>query len=156
MVPGECEVQDIHGLWCSTSCRDFSKNNPKKHSTTILGDDDPGGGSVLTFNGLCDLMEMLKPDIVIWENVDDVSHQKSDGGSNLDMVLVRWHQLGYDAQVVHCNSKVYGLPENRFRCYIVALSMTPKTFTFQERGVLDVFRTFTEFLRVCHRKPQCL
>ena len=67
MVPGECVVQDIHGLWCSTSCRDFSKNNSKKHSTTILGDDDPGGGSVLTFNGLCDLMEMLRPDIVIWK-----------------------------------------------------------------------------------------
>ena len=155
--PGLCPVGDFDILICSTSCKEFSKMNPKTFDTTILKSaDSAGGSSVQTFIGLCDLLEKYRPDILIWENVEDVGDTKQDGETNLECILQQWGALGYESQVAYCNSRVYGLPQNLHRCYIVAFNVRdPKTITFEDRSIDDVCCTFTSLLQVCQRKAEC-
>ena len=154
--PGNCAVRDIDFLFCSTSCKDLSKLNPNKSGGTTLDGADTAGGSVQTFNGLCDLLEMLRPDLLVYENVVDIADEKADGGSNLEIARAKWHALGYDTQVAYCSSKIFGLPQDRRRCFVLAINaQDPQTFVFKDRSVADVLRTFTQLLKVCHRKPEC-
>ena len=122
--PGNCAVRDIDFLFCSTSCKDLSKLNPNKSGSTMLDGADSAGGSVQTFNGLCDLLEMLRPDVLVYENVVDIADEKADGGSNLEIARAKWHALGYDTQVAFCNSKIFGLPQDR----IWAAARPPQVF----------------------------
>ena len=151
-----CEVGAIDLLFCSTSCKDLSRFNSTKQANTVLAADTSPGGSAETFNGLCDLMYACRPDILIWENVDEVAKPTGDGTTSLDVVLERWQALGYECQVCYCNTTLYGLPQNRYRVYITALNVRdPRTITFEHRSHREVFVTFGQLLKVCHRQPEC-
>ena len=152
-----CTVEDIDILFCSTSCKDLSKNNSNKAAaSTILDGGDTPGGSVQTFKGLCDLLASKRPDILVFENVVDMEEERDGGNSDLNIVIEKWKALGYESQVVCCNSRLYGIPQNRLRLYIVAVNThDPKTLDFSERSIDDVFETFQALLKVCERKAAC-
>ena len=109
-----------------------------------------------SFTGLCDLMEMRRPDLLIFENVDDIDKPKEDAGSDLDILKNKWASLGYELQVCYCDSHRFGVPQSRERIYIVAINaFDPKTFTLVDRSINQVFSTFSSLLKVCHRKASC-
>ena len=94
------------------------------------------GGSAQTFKGLCNVLERFRPDLLIYENVEDMAHAPGTGtSSDLDIARKRWNQLGYDMQRCTLNSQAYGLPQNRLRLYIVAFNTRdPKKFSFHDRS----------------------
>ena len=76
--------------------------------------------------------------------LEEIEKDREDG-SDLDIVKSRWASLGYELQTCFCSSVAYGLPQGRYRCYIVAVNTRdPKTFTFQNRSINCVFQTFRE------------
>ena len=109
-VKSTCRVEDIDILFCSTSCKDLSKMNANKDCVrTILNGKDTPGASVQTCNGLCRLMDAVRPDILIFENVEDMADRKQEGKSDLAIAIERFNAMGYQVQVAYCNSSVYAL-----------------------------------------------
>ncbi|EAG9544006.1 DNA cytosine methyltransferase [Listeria monocytogenes] len=61
--------------------------------------------------------KQIKPRILFLENVKGLlSHNK---GQTFATILRTLHELGYDAEWQVCNSKNYGVPQNRERVFIV-------------------------------------
>ena len=157
-LTGTCPVKPIDVLFCSTSCKDLSKMNANKESnSTILDGKDTPGQSVQTFNGLCRLLAARRPDFLFFENVEDMADEKEKTGtSDLDIAKQRFNALGYEVQVIICNSLVFGLPQSRYRLFIVAINgKDPKTIELSERSISEVFASFSALLKVCERKAEC-
>ena len=131
-VPGMCEVPYVDCLFCSTSCKDFSRANPQANK-------DPGllqegvatkGVSNETFFALVELMDLRRPDMLIWENVSEVAREVPDRPSHLDHSN-KWHGIGYQSSSSCTNAKSFGLPQNRERLVALAANVRdPRTLKF--------------------------
>ncbi|HAM1348006.1 TPA: DNA (cytosine-5-)-methyltransferase [Listeria monocytogenes] len=61
--------------------------------------------------------EQIQPRVLLLENVKGLlSHNK---GQTFATILSTLHELGYDAEWQVCNSKNYGVPQNRERVFII-------------------------------------
>ena len=82
--------------------------------------------------------------------------KEKTGTSDLDIAKQRFNALGYEVQVIICNSLVFGLPQSRYRLFIVAINgRDPKTIELSERSISEVFASFSALLKVCERKAEC-
>ncbi|WP_064687188.1 DNA cytosine methyltransferase [Enterococcus faecalis] len=75
-----------------------------------------------------------KPKVVIFENVRGILSIKNKDGSKLvDTIRESLEELGYNVQIKLLNASDYGVPQNRYRVFIVAFdSKYGKTFNFPE------------------------
>ena len=104
---------------------------------------------------MTDIIQTYQPDIVFFENVENIDRD-SGGGSNLDILKSHWREEGYECQVIHADTLIFGLPQNRRRIVVVAVNARdPRLFSFAERGVDKVFSTLESCLQLCSRTPEC-
>ena len=155
-LPQLCPVKPFHWLFCSSSCKDLSKENSGRQKGNCFQHRKPTpGGSAETFWALTDIMTKFRPDVVYFENVEDIAKNNGDE-SNLEILKTQWKALGYECLVIHTDTKTHGLPQNRKRIVIVALNVRdPQLFTFTARDVDKAFNTLGALIRLCHRQTEC-
>lgn len=104
----ECDLI-MHG----SPCQDFSVA-----SKGAGGDEGSGTRSSLMYETLR-IVEKLKPEYVIWENVKNLLSAKHR--HNFDAYLERMTELGYTSYYQVLNAKDYGVPQNRERVFTVSI-----------------------------------
>lgn len=104
----ECDLI-MHG----SPCQDFSVAGKGAG-----GDEGSGTRSSLMYETLR-IVEKLKPEYVIWENVKNLLSAKHR--HNFDAYLERMTELGYTSYYQVLNAKDYGVPQNRERVFTVSI-----------------------------------
>lgn len=104
----ECDLI-MHG----SPCQDFSVAGKGAG-----GDEGSGTRSSLMYETLR-IVEKLKPEYVIWENVKNLLSAKHR--HNFDAYLERMTELGYINYYQVLNAKDYGVPQNRERVFTVSM-----------------------------------
>lgn len=99
----------MHG----SPCQDFSLAGKQAG-----GDKDSGTRSSLMYETLR-IVEKLKPQIVIWENVKNILSQRHV--HNWDAYAEYMEELGYTNYCQILNAKDYGVPQNRERVFTVSI-----------------------------------
>jgi DNA (cytosine-5)-methyltransferase 1 len=81
------------------------------------------------FFELCRLAQARRPRLLLLENVKGLLHH--EGGDSFAKVLSALDGLGYDAEWQVCNSRHFGVPQNRERVFLVGHSRgTPRPEVF--------------------------
>jgi DNA (cytosine-5)-methyltransferase 1 len=101
----------MHG----SPCQDFSVAGKGAG-----GDKDSGTRSSLMYETLR-IVERLKPQYVIWENVKNLLSKKHR--HNFDAYLEAMQGLGYSNYYQVLNAKDYGVPQNRERVFTVSIKL---------------------------------
>lgn len=114
----------MHG----SPCQDFSVAGKGAG-----GDKDSGTRSSLMYETLR-IVEKLKPQYVIWENVKNLLSKKHR--HNFDAYLEAMEGLGYTNYYQVLNAKDYGVPQNRERVFTVSI-LGGGEFTFPEPMPLE-------------------
>ena len=104
----ECDLI-MHG----SPCQDFSIAGKQAG-----GDEGSGTRSSLMYETLR-IVEKLKPEVVIWENVKNLLSKKHR--HNFDAYLDAMADLGYVNNYQIMNAKNYGIPQNRERLITVSI-----------------------------------
>lgn len=99
----------MHG----SPCQDFSVAGKGAG-----GDKDSGTRSSLMYETLR-IVEKLKPQYVIWENVKNLLSKKHR--HNFNAYLEAMEGLGYHSKHAVLNAKDYGIPQNRERVFTVSI-----------------------------------
>lgn len=122
----ECDLI-MHG----SPCQDFSVAG-----LGAGGDKGSGTRSSLMYETLR-IVEKLKPQYVIWENVKNLLSKKHY--HNFEAYIRAMEDLGYESQYQVLNAKNYGVPQNRERVFTVSIrkDMPHKDFSFPTPIVLD-------------------
>ena len=100
------------------------------------GDKGSGTRSSLMYETLR-IVEKLKPQYVIWENVKNLLSKKH--WHNFESYIRAMEDLGYESQYKVLNAKDYGIPQNRERVFTVSIrkDMPSKEFYFPTPVTLD-------------------
>jgi site-specific DNA-cytosine methylase len=152
----KCVVPSVDIFVCCTSCKDFSKQNPKRTQGLVTQQTSTPGGSAQTLRGLNAYIEAHRPTIVIFENVAAIDESKESDVSDMDVVCSQWHSAGYETQRVESNANQFGLPEARIRLVAVAvLCSASPSVVFGDRPVGQVFQTMRSLIKVSERTPEC-
>lgn len=122
----ECDLI-MHG----SPCQDFSVAGKQAG-----GDKGSGTRSSLMYETLR-IVEKLKPQYVIWENVKNLISKKH--WHNFESYIRAMEDLGYESQYKVLNAKDYGIPQNRERVFTVSIrkDMPSKEFYFPAPKTLD-------------------
>lgn len=122
----ECDLI-MHG----SPCQDFSVAGLGKG-----GDKGSGTRSSLMYETLR-IVEKLKPQYVIWENVKNLISKKH--WHNFESYIRAMEDLGYESQYQVLNAKDYGIPQNRERVFTISIrkDMPHKEFHFPTPVTLD-------------------
>lgn len=122
----ECDLI-MHG----SPCQDFSVAGLGKG-----GDKGSGTRSSLMYETLR-IVEKLKPQYVIWENVKNLISKKH--WHNFESYIRAMDELGYESQYRVLNAKDFGVPQNRERVFTVSIrkDIPSKEFYFPEPRPLD-------------------
>jgi DNA (cytosine-5)-methyltransferase 1 len=99
----------MHG----SPCQDFSLAGKQAG-----GDEGSGTRSSLMYETLR-IVEKLKPEYVIWENVKNVISKKHI--HNFNNYIERMSELGYTSHYQVLNAKDYGIPQNRERVFTISI-----------------------------------
>ena len=101
-------IPDFDLLCAGFPCQSFSIAGKRK------GFDDTRG---TLFWEICRVAREKRPRLLLLENVKGLlSHE---AGRTFAIILLSLDELGYDAEWQVCNSKNYGVPQNRERVFIV-------------------------------------
>lgn len=96
---------DVDLIMHGSPCQDFSLAGLGRG-----GDEGSGTRSSLMYETLR-IVEKLRPQYVIWENVKNVISKKHK--HNFDKYIARMEELGYQNFYQVLNAKDYGVPQNR-------------------------------------------
>lgn len=118
----ECDLI-MHG----SPCQDFSIAGKQAG-----GDKGAGTRSSLMYETLR-IVEKLKPDYVIWENVKNILSKKHV--HNFDEYIRQMALLGYGSTWKVLNAKDYGIPQNRERVYTISTRRKVLTLGDWPKGV---------------------
>jgi site-specific DNA-cytosine methylase len=123
----------------------------------ILAETTSTGGSADTFKGMLAYIDVARPAILVFENVESIGDaDASGGGSNLDIVLAELSSRGYENQQMIGDSAQYGVPQSRKRCYIIGvLAIANSEFDFLERSTENTFQSLRSLITVGQRTPPC-
>lgn len=117
----------MHG----SPCQDFSLAGKQAG-----GDKDSGTRSSLMYETIR-IVEKLKPNYVVWENVKNLLSIKHR--HNFDAYLETLEQLGYKNYYQVLNAKDYGIPQNRERVFTISIrNDIDKDFHFPEKKPLEL------------------
>ena len=115
----------IHG----SPCQDFSGAGKNKG-----GDENSCTQSSLMYESIR-IIEKIKPKIVIWENVKNVTNKIHM--HNFFNYLKKMNDLGYNNSWNILNAKDFGIPQNRERMFVISIkSELNYTFMFPEKQPL--------------------
>ena len=104
---------DVDLIMHGSPCQDFSLAGYQKG-----GDQDSGTRSSLMYETIR-IVEQLKPQYVIWENVKNLLSEKHK--HNFDKYLNKMSELGYDNYFQVLNAKDFEIPQNRERVFTVSI-----------------------------------
>lgn len=104
---------DVDLIMHGSPCQDFSVAGKGAG-----GDEGTGTRSSLMYETIR-IVEKLKPQYVIWENVKNVLSKKHK--HNFDNYINRLEELGYNSYYQVLNSKDYGIPQNRERVFTISI-----------------------------------
>lgn len=111
----------MHG----SNCQDFSIAGKQKG-----GDKDSGTRSSLMWETIR-IVEKIRPNIIIWENVKNVLSKKHK--HNFDKYIEDLDKLGYKSYYKVLNAKDFGIPQNRERIFCFSIKKElDKGFEFPE------------------------
>lgn len=112
-------------------CQDFSLAGKQAG-----GDKDSGTRSSLMYETIR-IVEKLKPNYVVWENVKNLLSKKHR--HNFDAYLETMEQLGYANYYQVLNAKDYGIPQNRERVFTISIrNDINKDFQFPKKQPLNL------------------
>lgn len=104
---------DVDLIMHGSPCQDFSLAGHQAG-----GDKGSGTRSSLMYETLR-IVEKLKPEIVIWENVRNLLSKNHY--HNFEAYLNRMSELGYESVSRIMNAKDYGIPQNRERVFTISI-----------------------------------
>lgn len=117
----------MHG----SPCQDFSAAGKQAG-----GDKDSGTRSSLMYETLR-IVNKLKPNYVVWENVKNLLSPKHK--HNFDNYLKAMQDIGYTNYYKVLNAKDYGVPQNRERIFTVSiLNKITNSFEFPPKQELKI------------------
>lgn len=88
------------------------------------------------------IVEKIKPEIFIWENVKAVTTH--NGSQTWNQVITSFNQTGYSLHYKVLNAKDYGLPQSRPRLFLVGFK-APRLFSFPlEKQLSSVMGDYLE------------
>ena len=153
----ECTVPDSDAFFCGVSCKDLSRQNPRRDpSKLVLSESTSPGGSAQTWAGFKSYVSTKQPGLVVFENVDAIEDQAGPKAeSNSDLVLQTMHQLGYEAQSMLTDALQFGLPARRRRVYICFVKRRYCKFDFHDRPLADAMPLFRSMVSSCVRSAPC-
>lgn len=111
----------MHG----SPCQDFSTAGKQAG-----GDKDSGTRSSLMYETLR-IVNKLKPNYVVWENVKNLLSPKHK--HNFDNYLKAMQDIGYTNYYKVLNAKDYGVPQNRERIFTVSILNKITILTLKKR-----------------------
>ena len=152
-----CDVPSCDIFVVGSSCKDFSKANPKKETQKLVFHQESSlGGSAQTYQGFTKYVAAHAPSLIVYENVDGLEEQiGSTEQSNLDVIMRTMAQLGYKGQPVRTDAAAFGLPARRRRLYILFVrKVNPKVHT-EARSLTKSFDMFNHMVASCVRSPPC-
>ena len=115
----------------SKNCQDFSVSGKQAG-----GDKNSGTRSSLMYETLR-IVEKLKPNYVIWENVKNLLSKKHK--HNFDNYIEEMEKLGYTSYYKVLNSKNYGIPQSRERVFTISIKKDlNQTFQFPKEFPLKI------------------
>ena len=102
-------------------------------------------------------MKEQRIDIVLWENVDNITQKKEDQEEAIfDTMKRTWKEINYDVQPHVVALTSLGLPHNRNRLVAMILNRhDPKTFDLSARPLQAIFQRFRRLYQLCERKHGC-
>lgn len=104
---------DIDLITHGSPCQDFSI------AGRLAGGDKGSGTRSSLMWCTVDIVEVVKPKYVVWENVKNLLSSKNR--HNFDGYLEIMNKLGYNSYYKVLNSKHYGIPQNRERVFTVSV-----------------------------------
>ncbi|SES70747.1 DNA cytosine methyltransferase [Natrinema hispanicum] len=104
---GEFSTGDVDVLVGGPPCKGFS----------ITGSQNEDDARNTLFRRYIDVLEALKPDAIIIENVPGVKSIKD--GAYVDEIISRTRDLGYNTRMLELNSANYGVPQRRERVFFI-------------------------------------
>ena len=104
---------DIDLITHGSPCQDFSI------AGRLAGGDKGSGTRSSLMWCTVDIVEVVKPKYVVWENVKNLLSAKNR--HNFDGYLEIMDKLGYNSYYKVLNSKHYGIPQNRERVFTVSI-----------------------------------
>lgn len=107
------ELGDIDLITHGSPCQDFSI------AGRLAGGDKGSGTRSSLMWCTVDIVEVVKPKYVVWENVKNLLSSKNR--HNFDGYLEIMDKLGYNSYYKVLNSKHYGIPQNRERVFTVSI-----------------------------------
>ena len=121
----QCRVMSPEGVVAGVSCKDFSKQNPKrflnKASTgggpSVLASSSSPGGSAQTTYALMRIIEVYSPLWVVLENSDELLEDNPDW----TIILSFFQESGYRCVPCILDTQEFGLPARRRRGYLTAI-----------------------------------
>ena len=117
----ECHVPAVHLFACGFSCKSVSKLNHHHQANGSTIRDATQTATNITFTGAMKYIHRRQPWVVLFENVEGIMQQSAKGDSNKDWVLKTLQEEGYYAEAFLTNSCDHGTPQNRLRCYFLAV-----------------------------------
>lgn len=107
------ELGDIDLITHGSPCQDFSI------AGRLAGGDKGSGTRSSLMWCTVDIVEVVKPKYVMWENVKNLLSAKNR--HNFDGYLEIMDKLGYNSYYQVLNAKDYGIPQNRERVFTVSI-----------------------------------
>lgn len=107
------ELGDIDLITHGSPCQDFSI------AGRLAGGDKGSGTRSSLMWCTVDIVEVVKPKYVMWENVKNLLSAKNR--HNFDGYLEIMDKLGYNSYYKVLNAKNYGIPQNRERVFTVSI-----------------------------------
>lgn len=107
------ELGDIDLITHGSPCQDFSI------AGRLAGGDKGSGTRSSLMWCTVDIVEVVKPKYVMWENVKNLLSAKNR--HNFDGYLEIMDRLGYNSYYKVLNAKNYGIPQNRERVFTVSI-----------------------------------
>jgi len=150
-----CDIPDTLDLLIGGfSCKDFSRarTSQRQQGASALSSAVSPGGTAQTFWGIIDFIKLCSVEIVILENVDDITDKLHDKGYN--EIMSALGQMNYDVHTWVMNAADYGLPQSRTRAFIVGITRPSTKYCIPNYGALMV--SITKYLKMVVIEPPSL
>ena len=143
---------NTHGAIGGISCRDFSKNRTtgEKCPDSVYSASSSPGKSADCMHGFVGMLEVCPPDWFVVENSDELAENAAHQES-LDLFCHDIGNMGYDLRVYTANASDFGLPQNRWRAYIVGVRRPLKHYKMENYD--GFFTTIQRLLIAFHCAP---
>jgi site-specific DNA-cytosine methylase len=154
----KCRVPSANLVIAGTSCKDISRASSvyKGSDNLVMELETSVGGSAQTFKGLVAYLNNHVVSILLFENVDSLDDAGDQLVTNLDLILAELRNTGMSCQIFLTDAKLFGLPQQRRRYYIVGLKdVAPPLFSFDDTTIGEVFAYLRSYMVLCQRQPPC-